>query len=560
MPANGGTVSPTLGTSNSQLALVLVSAETSGDNFASCFGVQNGLSINVSAIATGAGTCTIHFTITVAPDLYEVNDPAINIHDNLGTASPIIVSPPTLTATFNQATYSGAPGASVPVSLAITMDAAVDGNLYTLYNPYPGMVVFANPTMSGTSGAACGTPALAGNTILGSFGSAGGTGILEGCSLSFTIQVQITPDTQQGFAFDFDADVGGVEPGPAAHFTIPAPAAATGSFDRAGYGAMPGETDTASLTVTFPELTFGGPVIIYNFDPTVMTFASAVISAETGGVTCAIDPDDGSGDIHVTSSAVDGAGSCTITFDITANAGIENGDTGTIVAGLPEGVELDPVLFVVGTPLQLVSSIVFAVNAGGSMIGDLRGYTFGGTPPYTYTMIEEPAQGTLILNEDGTFTYTANPDASGTDMFTFMVTDAAGAEVTGVESLSGMVTLEIDAAAPTATATTVASPGEATATTVATPGEATATTVAPPGEATATTPGSLIPPARIPLPTATQATSDNSGSAPGGAVSQLPSTGMPTDSGAGGTGMTFWMLMAMGMVLLAGAMVTTRRR
>jgi hypothetical protein len=230
-------------------------------------------------------------------------------------------------------------------------------------------------------------------------------------------------------------------------------------------------------------------------------------------------------------------------------------------------VDLDPVLFVVGTPLQLVSSIVYPVNAGGSVIGDLRGYTFGGTLPYTYTVIEEPAQGTLILNEDGTFTYTANLDASGTDMFTFMVSDAAGAEVTSAESLSGMVTLEIDAAAPTATATTVATPTAtattvatptATSTTVATPGEATATTAATPDEATATAPGNVIPPARTPLPTATQAGSDNSGSAPGGAVSQLPSTGMPTSSG--GTGIPFWMLVAMGMVLLAGAMVTTRRR
>jgi hypothetical protein len=60
-------------------------------------------------------------------------------------------------------------------------------------------------------------------------------------------------------------------------------------------------------------------------------------------------------------------------------------------------------------------------------------------------------QGTLTLNADGTFAYTADGDATGTDSFTNNVTDSAHLDdLTAAATTTGTVTLETE---PTATAT-----------------------------------------------------------------------------------------------------------
>ncbi|WP_188834849.1 beta strand repeat-containing protein, partial [Pedobacter zeae] len=50
--------------------------------------------------------------------------------------------------------------------------------------------------------------------------------------------------------------------------------------------------------------------------------------------------------------------------------------------------------------------------------------------PLTYTVTTPPAHGTLIVNPDGTYTYTPAPDYNGTDTFTVTVSDGKGGTVT----------------------------------------------------------------------------------------------------------------------------------
>ncbi|MBS7841112.1 cadherin-like domain-containing protein, partial [Wohlfahrtiimonas chitiniclastica] len=48
----------------------------------------------------------------------------------------------------------------------------------------------------------------------------------------------------------------------------------------------------------------------------------------------------------------------------------------------------------------------------------------------TYKVGEAPENGTVVVNEDGTYTYTPNPDYHGDDKFTVVVSDGNGGEVT----------------------------------------------------------------------------------------------------------------------------------
>ena len=43
--------------------------------------------------------------------------------------------------------------------------------------------------------------------------------------------------------------------------------------------------------------------------------------------------------------------------------------------------------------------------------------------PLTATLVIGPTNGTLVLNADGSFTYTPNPDFNGSDTFTYVAND-----------------------------------------------------------------------------------------------------------------------------------------
>ena len=48
--------------------------------------------------------------------------------------------------------------------------------------------------------------------------------------------------------------------------------------------------------------------------------------------------------------------------------------------------------------------------------------------PLTAELVAGPTNGTLALNDDGSFTYIPNADFSGSDSFTYTATDGAGRE------------------------------------------------------------------------------------------------------------------------------------
>ncbi len=178
-------------------------------------------------------------------------------------------------------------------------------------------------------------------------------------------------------------------------------------------------------------------------------------------------------------SGVDGT-----SVNLAAGAGFADpdGDTLTFSAtGLPDGLAINPVTgeisgtlttdaSVGGPSLDGVYSItVTATDSQGATVSKTFTYTASNPAPVagndafegtedtpvtgtvaandsdqdgdtlTYAVLTPPAHGSVILNSDGTFTYTPNPDYNadqGIETFTYTVTDANGATATATVTLN----------------------------------------------------------------------------------------------------------------------------
>ena len=520
--------SVSLGTPFTSLPLSYVSDQATGNT--TCDVTHDTSLIYITANATGAGTCTVSFT--VGTDSGPTSDPSVVVWANYSgtvegmTISQIVIEDPVLTAVFGSPTYSAKPGGETTATLTMTTDAPIAGNAYQVFNPYPTLFEYSDPTISGTGGVDCGTPELTDGTIQGSFTATSVSGVAS-CTLTFTIRALINADTQYPGDYPISAFVAGTLPGPSATFSILAPEAATAVFDQLTYRAAPGESTRANLTITVPDVQFGGTVIIQNLAPDVFTFDNTTVTGETGGVTCDLDVP--ALDTYAVLHAEHGPGACTISFDIFAEPTATHGEDGDIAVVLLFQ-RIDPAAtaaFVVDDPL-LIGDYSFHIQPGTGFNGDLASAVLGGNPPYTFTLVSGPTQGELELNDDGRFFYIANQDATGTDSFTYMVTDANGVDVTSTAQGEGTVGIIFDPVAPSPTV------------------------IAP----TATE--RPILPGRTPTPTPTATIGTSGGDTTGGGVTQLPSTGTMQDSSTSGSGL--WILLAMGVLLLAGAVITRRRR
>jgi hypothetical protein len=97
------------------------------------------------------------------------------------------------------------------------------------------------------------------------------------------------------------------------------------------------------------------------------------------------------------------------------------------------------------TPAIVANDQPFSVAYEGSEDGNLT--ATGGSGAYTFAAGDAPTRGTVDIDPDGSFTYTAGDGQSGTDSFTFTVTDSANSALTD----TGMVTITIAASEPSPT-------------------------------------------------------------------------------------------------------------
>ena len=88
----------------------------------------------------------------------------------------------------------------------------------------------------------------------------------------------------------------------------------------------------------------------------------------------------------------------------------------------------------------IVSSGVLVTNEGWAASGRLTSSDPDSTDMSTFSIVDGPQHGSVVLNPDGTYEYTPAAGYSGTDSFTFLATDQAGAS-----SSVGTMSISVDA-------------------------------------------------------------------------------------------------------------------
>ena len=161
----------------------------------------------------------------------------------------------------------------------------------------------------------------------------------------------------------------------------------------------------------------------------VAPFTYAIVTSPSQGTLTLASGFTGNGNFTYTSNSLFSGLSDTFTYTITdSNGCISNTATVTILVGLAfcNGLNCsNPRTFrgeTIACPGVATIGTISSVDIGGIS---------GGTPPYVYSLLTTPAQGTLLLDANftynGNFTYTANsPFLGTTDTFTYVAHDAIG--------------------------------------------------------------------------------------------------------------------------------------
>ncbi len=101
------------------------------------------------------------------------------------------------------------------------------------------------------------------------------------------------------------------------------------------------------------------------------------------------------------------------------------------------GIASDSFIWTIGNPGPVALDDVFTINEDTSLSATVAG---NDSDPdgdvLTHSMLTGPANGSVVLNTDGTFTYTPGSDFNGSDSFTYQTTDADGATATAVATIT----------------------------------------------------------------------------------------------------------------------------
>ncbi len=134
------------------------------------------------------------------------------------------------------------------------------------------------------------------------------------------------------------------------------------------------------------------------------------------------------------------------TFTYTPAANYSGGDSFTYKAKDGNAESAAATVTITINPVNDAPTAVtdsYSVNVGGTLItttanGVLKNDTDSDSTSLTATALTQPTHGTLVLNTDGTFTYTPQAGYRGTDSFTYRVSD-------GTANATGTVNIKVNA-------------------------------------------------------------------------------------------------------------------
>jgi VCBS repeat-containing protein len=204
-------------------------------------------------------------------------------------------------------------------------------------------------------------------------------------------------------------------------------------------------SDTFTVKVADPSGAFVNSVISIGVTPTNYAPTSSnqsLTTAEDTALTGTIVGNDVDGDALTYTLATGPAnGSLTLnangTFTYTPSANYNGSDSFTVKVADPSGAFVNSVISIGVTPTNdapTSSNQSLTTAEDTALTGTIVGNDVDGDA-LTYTLATGPANGSLTLNANGTFTYTPSANYNGSDSFTVKVADPSGAFVNSVISI-----------------------------------------------------------------------------------------------------------------------------
>ncbi|MCF6386576.1 Ig-like domain-containing protein [Mycobacterium sp. MBM] len=209
-------------------------------------------------------------------------------------------------------------------------------------------------------------------------------------------------------------------------------------------------TDSFTYTATDGTATSSVATVSITVDPVNDTPVAAADSFTTDEDTAVsgnvlTNDSDTDGDT-LTATLVDGPANGTLTlntdgtFTYTPDVDFNGADSFTYTAGDGTATSSVETVSITVTPVNdtpVTTNDSFTTNEDTVLTGNVLSNdsdTDGDT--LTATLVDGPANGTLTLNTDGTFTYTPNADFNGTDTFTYTATDGTATSSVAAVSIT----------------------------------------------------------------------------------------------------------------------------
>ncbi|SCB88311.1 MULTISPECIES: tandem-95 repeat protein, partial [Priestia] len=185
-----------------------------------------------------------------------------------------------------------------------------------------------------------------------------------------------------------------------------------------------GQGGTAVSVVTITVIPVNDSPVVPNY-----TFTTQEDSAVIGAVV-AVDPDQDSLTYQLQNSPANGVAVVNPdgTFTYTPNLNFNGTDAFTVLVSDGQGGTAVSTVTINVLPVNdppVTGNLSFTINEDTTLSNRVTATDPDGDP-LTFSLQNAPTNGTVLVNADGTFTYTPNLNFNGTDVFTVLVSDGQG--------------------------------------------------------------------------------------------------------------------------------------